>query len=79
MLESLFRMVYGITSTHGEMAERFNVPPWKGGVLERVPGVRISLSPQNKERLRDFILREWRSKEPKGDYALPPQNQTHKL
>jgi hypothetical protein len=30
----------------GEMAERFKVPPWKGGVLERVPGVRISLSPQ---------------------------------
>ncbi len=32
----------------GEMAERSNVPPWKGGVFERVPGVRISLSPQNK-------------------------------
>ena len=30
----------------GEMAERFNVPPWKGGVCESVPGVRISLSPQ---------------------------------
>ncbi len=30
----------------GEMAERFKVPPWKGGVCESVPGVRISLSPQ---------------------------------
>ena len=31
---------------NGEMAERSNVPPWKGGVLERVPRVRIPLSPQ---------------------------------
>lgn len=27
------------------MAERFNVPPWKGGVGETLPGVRIPLSP----------------------------------
>lgn len=38
------------------MAERFKVPPWKGGVCESVPGVRISLSPQNKE-CNDYILR----------------------
>ena len=30
---------------HGEVAERFNVPPWKGGVRESVPGVQISPSP----------------------------------
>ena len=38
-----------LIKSKGEMAERFKVPPWKGGVLERVPGVRISLSPQEKK------------------------------
>lgn len=34
----------------GGVAERFKVPPWKGGVRENVPGVRISLSPLNMGR-----------------------------
>ncbi len=34
-----------IDKSIGEMAERFNVSPWKGDVCESVPGVRISLSP----------------------------------
>ncbi len=38
------------------MAERFKVPPWKGGVRESVPGVRISLSPQNNEQ-GEYVLR----------------------
>jgi hypothetical protein len=29
------------------MSERFNVPDSKSGVLSKVPGVRIPLSPQN--------------------------------
>jgi hypothetical protein len=29
----------------GEMAEWLNVPPWKGGILERVSRVRIPVSP----------------------------------
>lgn len=31
---------------NGEVTERSNVPPWKGGVGETLPGVRISPSPQ---------------------------------
>ncbi len=33
------------------MAEWSNAPPWKGDVLERVPRVRIPLSPQIFEKL----------------------------
>ena len=40
----------------GEMAERFNVPPWKGGVPERVPGVRIPLSPPVYSREGELVI-----------------------
>lgn len=69
----------------GEMAERSNVPPWKGGVFERVPGVRISLSPQNKKHRRcDYILRECssRSSSIRATMNPPPQineRSEHKL
>jgi hypothetical protein len=35
----------GSKEAFGEMRERFKRQPWKGCVSERVPGVRISLSP----------------------------------
>lgn len=46
------------------MAERLIAHPWKGCIRASVSGVRIPLSPQNKERnakaLRDYVLREER-------------------
>lgn len=43
------------------MAERFNVPPWKGGVRETVPGVQISLSPLSTVSFKSCRFRNERS------------------
>jgi hypothetical protein len=37
--------ILSLSGSFGEMSERFNVPDSKSGVLSKVPGVRIPLSP----------------------------------